>query len=80
MGEAIYIGNDITVSVRSISGNRVKLAIDAPRDVHILRGELEDRCSTTTPTPSIQMTALTSTEASQTKNTTPSSTPAGAAD
>jgi carbon storage regulator CsrA len=80
MGEVINIGDGITVAVRSISGNRVKLAVDAPRDVRILRGELEDRCTTTTPTPSIQMKARTSTEASQTNNTTASSTPAGAAD
>ena len=40
-GERIYIGNDIVIEVRRVAGNRVTLAFDAPRDVRILRGELE---------------------------------------
>ncbi|HEY4235537.1 MAG TPA: carbon storage regulator [Lacipirellulaceae bacterium] len=40
-GERIHIGNDITIEVRRVAGNRVTLALDAPRDVRILRGELE---------------------------------------
>ena len=39
-GESLYIGDGITVSITSISGGRVKLAIDAPPEVPILRGEL----------------------------------------
>ncbi|MEN1679641.1 MAG: carbon storage regulator [Planctomycetota bacterium] len=39
--ERIHIGEDITIQVRRIAGNRVTLAIEAPRDVRILRGELE---------------------------------------
>lgn len=39
--EKIHIGDDITIEVRRIAGNRVTIAIDAPRDVRILRGELE---------------------------------------
>lgn len=39
--ERIHIGDDITIQVRRIAGNRVTLAIEAPRDVRILRGELE---------------------------------------
>lgn len=39
--ETIRIGEDITVEVRRVAGNRVTLAIDAPRSVRILRGELE---------------------------------------
>ena len=41
VGEKIHVGNDIVLEVRRISGNRVTLALDAPRDVRILRGELE---------------------------------------
>lgn len=41
-GEQIQIGNDITIEVRRVSGNRVALAVQAPRDVRILRGELKD--------------------------------------
>jgi carbon storage regulator len=40
-GERIHIGNDIVIEVRRVAGNRVTLALDAPRDVRILRGELE---------------------------------------
>ena len=40
-GERIHIGEDIVVEVRRIAGNRVTLALRAPRDVRILRGELE---------------------------------------
>lgn len=39
-GEALRIGNDITVSIVSIDGGRVRLAIDAPTDIPILRSEL----------------------------------------
>ena len=39
--ERIRIGNDITIVVSQIKGNRVTLAIEAPDGVRILRGELE---------------------------------------
>jgi carbon storage regulator len=41
VGEAIHIGDQITVIVSRIDGNRVRLALNAPRDVHIVRSELE---------------------------------------
>ncbi len=41
VGEAIHIGEQITVVVSRIDGNRVRLALNAPRDVHIVRSELE---------------------------------------
>ncbi|MEX2170351.1 MAG: carbon storage regulator [Pirellulales bacterium] len=40
-GERIHLGDDITLEVRRVAGNRVTLAIEAPRNVRILRGELE---------------------------------------
>jgi carbon storage regulator len=40
-GERIHIGEDIVVEIRRIAGNRVTLALEAPRDVRILRGELQ---------------------------------------
>lgn len=40
-GEQIKIGDNITVIVSRIAGNRVMLAVEAPRDVHIVRGELK---------------------------------------
>lgn len=39
-GESLVIGNDITVSVVSVEGARVRLAISAPEDIPILRSEL----------------------------------------
>lgn len=38
-GESIVIGDSIVVSVSSIRGNRVRLAIEAPRNVGIGRSE-----------------------------------------
>ena len=39
-GESLVIGENITVTVVSIDGARVRLAIDAPSDIPILRSEL----------------------------------------
>ena len=39
-GESLVIGDDITVRVISVDGTRVRLAIDAPGDIPILRSEL----------------------------------------
>lgn len=39
-GESLLIGENITVSVVSVDGLRVRLAISAPDDVQILRSEL----------------------------------------
>ncbi|MDD3765750.1 MAG: carbon storage regulator CsrA [Eubacteriales bacterium] len=39
-GEAILIGDGITVTVIESDGEKVKLGIDAPRNVSILRKEL----------------------------------------
>ena len=42
-GEKIYIGDDITIVVKAVNGLQVKLGIDAPRDVPVLREELLER-------------------------------------
>ncbi len=39
-GESIEIGTDITVRIVAVKGRTVKVAIDAPPQVQILRGEL----------------------------------------
>ncbi len=39
-GELVMIGNDTIVHVRAVSGNRVVIGIEAPRELRILRGEL----------------------------------------
>jgi carbon storage regulator len=39
--ERIHIGDNITIVVNQIKGNRVTIGIDAPSGVKILRGELQ---------------------------------------
>lgn len=41
-GEAIVIGDQTRITVQEIGTDWVKLAIDAPRDIRILRSELEE--------------------------------------
>ena len=41
-GESLLIGEEIEVSVLSVEAGRVRLAIEAPRDVSILRSELKN--------------------------------------
>tara|TARA_R110002049_G_scaffold182485_2_gene350282 strand:+ start:3085 stop:3297 length:213 start_codon:yes stop_codon:yes gene_type:complete len=40
-GERIQIGDDTWIVVGKMKGSRVTLAIDAPKDVPIRRGELQ---------------------------------------
>ena len=41
-GERIVIGDNITLVVSKVNGNRVTIGIEAPRDDKIDRGELQD--------------------------------------
>lgn len=38
--EQIRINDNITVTILRIKGNTVRVGIEAPRDVHVVRGEL----------------------------------------
>ncbi len=40
-GESIQIGNEITVTVLKVQGNRVRLGFEAPQGTRIMRWELE---------------------------------------
>lgn len=42
-GEALLIGDNIKLTVVSISRSQVKIGIDAPKEVVILREEIADR-------------------------------------
>ena len=42
-GERISIGDNITLVVSKVNGNRVTIGIEAPRDVKIVRGELHSQ-------------------------------------
>jgi carbon storage regulator CsrA len=41
VGERIQIGDNVTIVVTKCAGNRVTLGIEAPKNVRIIRGELE---------------------------------------
>lgn len=41
-GESLLIGDDISITVVSVDGGRVRLAIAAPQEIPILRSELVD--------------------------------------
>ena len=42
IGEVIHIGSDINITVLDIRGKQVRLGIEAPKDVKILRDELKE--------------------------------------
>jgi carbon storage regulator CsrA len=39
-GQTIVIGEGIEIQVAAIQGNRVRIAVNAPRNVRVMRGEL----------------------------------------
>ncbi len=43
LDQAIVINGNIVVRILDVQRSHVKIGIDAPKDVHILRGELLDR-------------------------------------
>jgi carbon storage regulator len=42
VGECVVIGGEIVLQVLEINGRRIRLGIEAPSDIAILRGELAD--------------------------------------
>lgn len=42
VGQKIVIGDNITIVVNKVSGNRISLGVEAPSEVRIVRGELSD--------------------------------------
>jgi carbon storage regulator len=49
IGEKLVIGDNITVVVSRVAGNRVTLGIEAPTDVRIVRGELKNETGDSAP-------------------------------
>jgi carbon storage regulator len=39
-GEKLRVGDSVTFTILSVSGDKVAVGIDAPREISILRGEL----------------------------------------
>jgi carbon storage regulator len=42
VNEKIQLGNDVTITITKIKGGRVHVAIEAPKEVKIRRGELKE--------------------------------------
>ena len=43
VGEAMLIGDDVTITLLSVKGNQVRLGIDAPRSTTVYREEIYHR-------------------------------------
>lgn len=56
-GEKLVIGDNITVIVSRVAGNRVTLGIEAPADVRIVRGELKAQPPAVMPTVTLRRAA-----------------------
>lgn len=41
--ELLYLGENITVAVTKVKGKQVKLSIEAPTKVNVVRGEIRHR-------------------------------------
>lgn len=41
-GESILIGDDIKITILDIGNEKVKIAIDAPKEISVLRSELKE--------------------------------------
>ena len=44
VGERLVISDNITVVVQRVAGRRVSIGIEAPDEVRIVRGELQEIC------------------------------------
>ncbi|TWT80706.1 hypothetical protein CA13_21520 [Planctomycetes bacterium CA13] len=42
-GEQLLIGDNIVLTINRLAGNRVAIGIDAPKDVRVVRGELQPK-------------------------------------
>lgn len=41
--QSLYIGDNIKITICGVSGNQVKVGIEAPKEVPILREEIRDQ-------------------------------------
>ncbi len=50
--QSIMIGDDIEITILSVSGDKVRIGIEAPRDISVFRREVLDNAETTPDTTS----------------------------
>ena len=43
IGETLIIGDDISVRILAISGNQIRIGVDAPKDMPVHRKEVYER-------------------------------------
>jgi len=43
VGQSILIGDDVVITVLALNGGQVRVGIDAPREINIVREELLER-------------------------------------
>ena len=48
IGEALKVGDDVSVTVLGIKGSQVRLGINAPKDVSVHREEVYDKINNNT--------------------------------
>ncbi|VVP62047.1 Translational regulator CsrA1 [Pseudomonas fluorescens] len=58
VGESINIGDDIKVTVLGVSGQQVRLGIDAPKEMAVHREEITQRIQAGLPKPSNKTTSV----------------------
>lgn len=45
IGQSFIVGDGVTITVKAIRGNRVRLSVDAPADVRVSRQEIIEELS-----------------------------------
>lgn len=45
-GQSLFVGDNIEITITEVSGDKVKIGINAPKDVQILRKELRQTVET----------------------------------
>ena len=43
VGESLMIGDDVTITVRGVKGNQVRIGVNAPKEVAVHREEILNR-------------------------------------